>query len=124
MRVSRPAFTRDAPILLELGKILSFFLSILALCEAAMSAFFIPGTRWQDRLAASVLRIAIAGCICFASGLLFNMNARIHGARNLSLLSTFPVRLFLWTLLGMAILFFLSWYLDAYYVPLLWRNQP
>ena len=124
MRASRPILTRDAPIVLELGKILSFFLSIMALCEAMISAFFIPGMRWQERLAASTLRIAIAGCICFASGLLFNMNARAHGARNPSLLATFPVRLFFWTLLGMAILFFLSWYLDAYYVPLLWRNQP
>ena len=124
MRASRPILTRDAPIVLELGRILSFFLSIMALCEAMISAFFIPGMRWQERLAASALRIAIAGCICFASGLLFNMNSRVRGARNPSLLATFPVRLFFWTLLGMAILFALSWYLDAYYVPLLWRNQP
>lgn len=124
MPASRPALTRDAPITLELGKILSFFLSVMALWEAVLSAFFIPGTRWQERLAASVLRIAIAGCICFASGLLYTMNARAHGVRNPKLLSTFPVRLFFWTLLGMAILFALSWCLDAYYVPLLWRNQP
>lgn len=124
MRASRPALTRDAPIALELGKILSFFLSLMALWEAVMSAFFIPGTRWEQRLAASTLRIAIAGCICFASGLFYTMTARAQGARNPRLLSTFPVRMFFWTLLGMAILFALSWYLDAYYVPLLWRNQP
>lgn len=111
-------------MLLEVGRIFSFFLSVLALSEAMISAFFVPGVRWEERLTASVLRVAIAGCICFASGIMFNMNMREHGAESRSLISTFPVRLFFWTLLGMAILFALSWYLDAYYVPLLWRNQP
>jgi hypothetical protein len=37
---------------------------------------------------------------------------------------TLPVRLFLWSLAGMALLFFLCWYLEEYYVPLLWKNQP
>lgn len=124
MHASRRSIARDAPIILEFGRILSFFLSILALCEAMISAFFIPGVGWQQRLAASALRVAVAGCICFASGILFTMTARAHGAHNPTLLSTFPVRLFFWTLLGMAILFALAWYLDAYYVPLLWRNQP
>ena len=109
---------------LEIGKVLSFFLSVLALCEALISAFFVPGVRWEDRLGASVLSIAVAGCVCFASGILFTMSARAHGAPEPSLMSTFPVQLFFWVLLGMAILFALSWYLDVYYVPLLWRNQP
>jgi hypothetical protein len=111
-------------MLLELGKMLSFFLSVMALCEALISAFFVPGVRWEERLAASALRIAIAGCFCFASGILFTMSERTHDAPAPSLMSTFPVRLFLWALLWMAALFALSWYLDIYYVPLLWRNQP
>jgi hypothetical protein len=111
-------------MLLEVGRIFSFFLSVLALSEAMISAFFVPGVGWEERLTASLLRVAVAGCICFASGIMFNMNVRAHGAASPSLISTFPVRLFFWTLLGMAILFALSWYLDAYYVPLLWRNQP
>ncbi len=111
-------------MLLDLGKALSFFLSIMALSEAIFSAFFVPGTGWEERLSAAALRIAIAGCCCFASGMLFAMSARAQGAPNPPLTSTFPVRLFFWTLVGMTILFALSWYLDAYYVPLLWRNQP
>jgi hypothetical protein len=111
-------------MLLDLGKAFSFFLSVMALWEAIMSAFFIPGTRWEERLAASMLRIAVAGCFCFASGILFTISAHAHGFPNVTLMSTFPVRVFFWTVLGMAILFALSWYLDAYYVPLLWRNQP
>ena len=42
------------------------------------------------------------------------MSASVHGAAEPPLMSTFPVRIFFWTLLGMAILFALSWYLDAY----------
>ena len=111
-------------MLLEIGKVLSFLLSMLALCEALISAFLVPGVGWEDRLAVSALRIAIAGCLCFASGILFAMSARVHGAEEPPLMSTFPVQLFFWALLGMAILFALAWYLDAFYVPLLWRNQP
>jgi hypothetical protein len=111
-------------MLLDLGKAFSFFLSVMTLSEAMISAFLIPGTRWEERLVASGLRLAIAGCVCFASGILFNIAARAQGAPIPPLIATFPVRLFLWTLLGMAILFALAWYLDAYYVPLLWRYQP
>jgi len=111
-------------MLLELGKVLSFFLSVLALCQALISAFLIPGVRWEERLAVTALHIAIAGCLCFASGILFAMSAGVHGAAEPPLMSTFPVRLFFWTLLWMAVLFALSWYLDAFYVPLLWKNLP
>ena len=111
-------------MLLELGKVLSFFLSILSLCEVMMGAFFVPGTRWEDRLAASLLRVAFAGCACFGSGIFFEITAHNHGDSGATLMSTLPVRLFFCALAGMALLFALSWYLDAYYVPLLWRNQP
>ena len=111
-------------MLVELGKVLSFLLSILSLCDLMMGAFFVPGTRWEDRLAASLIRIAFAGFVCFGSGCFFALTARAHGAAETSLVSTLPVRLFLCALAGMALLFALSWYLDAYYVPLLWRNQP
>lgn len=115
---------REAPWILDLGKVLTFFLTLLALLEAANSAFFIPGTRWEERLTACALRIGVAGCFSFASGILFTLSARAHGVTVPTLTATFPVRLFFWTLGCMAILFALSWYLDAYYVPLLWRNQP
>lgn len=115
---------RDAPWLLDLAKVLTFFLTLLALLEGINSAFFLPGTRWEQRLAACLLRIGIAGCFSFASGILFVMSARAHRVAVPSLTATFPVRLFFWTLGAMAILFVLCWYLDVYYVPLLWRYQP
>ena len=115
---------REAPAILEIGKVLTFFLTLLALLEGINSAFFIPGTHWEQRLGACILRVGIAGCFSFASGILFTMSARARRVFVPRLTSTLPVCLFFWTLGAMAILFALSWYLDVYYVPLLWRNQP
>jgi hypothetical protein len=112
-------------LLLEIGKALSFFASILSLYALMGSAFFVPASTWEDRLIASLLRIALAGCVCFASGILFREEAvRRTPESEPPLTSTLPVQLFFWGLFAMALLFFLSWFLETYYVPHLWRNQP
>jgi hypothetical protein len=119
----------------EVGKTLSFFLSLLSLYPIVGSAFFVPGTRWEDRLTMSLLKIAMAGCICFASGLFFCQPSsadKIPGVKHPDLekpltdrlLQTMPVRMFFWTLGGVALMFLASWYIEQYYVPLMWRNQP
>ena len=119
----------------ELGKILSFFLSILSLYPIVGSAFFVPGTHWEQRIVMTLVKIAFAGCVCFASGMFFlppPASDRIPGVRHPELdrpltdrlLETMPVRMFLWTLAGVVVLFALSWYIEEYFVPLLWRNQP
>ncbi len=110
-------------MLLEIGKALSFLLSILSLYPVVGGAFFVPGAHWQERLSLLLTRIALAGCVCFASGLLFYRPARGHDPGE-PLMRTLPVRIFFWTIAGVAVLFVLSWYLEEYYVPLLWRNQP
>jgi hypothetical protein len=110
----------DALVLLEIGKAVSFIMSILSLCALLESAFLVPGARWEERLIGSLLRVAFAGCVCFASGMIFRSAEHLGGP----VTRTLPVRLFFWALTGMAVLFFLSWYLEEYYVPLLWRNQP
>ena len=107
-------------MLLEIGKAVSFIVSILSLCALLESAFLVPGTRWEERLIGSLLWIGLAACVCFASGLIFRSSE--HG--EVSVTRTLPVRLFFWALAGMAVLFVLSWYLEEYYVPLLWWNQP
>ena len=111
-------------MLREIGKAVSFMLSILSLYPLIVSAFFVPGARWQDRLSLSVGWMLLSGCFCFASGLFFERDPRAEGDPGEPLLRTLPVRIFIWTLVGVAILFVVSWYLEAYYVPLLWRNQP
>jgi hypothetical protein len=119
----------------ELGKALSFFLSIFSLFPIVGAAFFAPGTRLEDRLTMSLLKVALAGCVCFASGLFFcqpSPAGKIPGVKNPEeekpltdrLVQTLPVRMFFWTMVGVIVLFFASWYLEEYYVPLMWRNQP
>ncbi len=106
-------------MILELARPLSFFLSMLSLFPVLSSAFFVPGSRWEDRLEMALVRVALAACICFSSGLLYAWHPRTVPAAAEPLLSTLPVRLFYWTIAGMAILFAITWWLDTYYVPLL-----
>jgi hypothetical protein len=107
-------------MLLDLGRLLSFALSILSLYALLDSAFFVLATTWEERLILSITRIGLAACVCFASGLLF----RHSSDPEVRLTKTLPMRMFFWTLFGVAVLFAASWFLDVYYVPLLWRNQP
>jgi len=101
-------------MLLDLLRALSFLLSILSLCWVTMSAFFVPGSRWHDRLLLALLRLALAACVCFFSGLLFSWPARTSRRNPERITSTLPVQLFFWTLGGIALLFLCSWYLASY----------
>jgi hypothetical protein len=121
---SKEAARQEAAALLELSRAIAFILSILSLYPVMLSAFFVPGTRWEDRLFLSMYRVAVAACVCFASGLLFAYRPRASVKAVATILTTLPVRLFLWAMGAMAVLFTVSWYLEEYYVPLLWRNQP
>jgi hypothetical protein len=98
-------------MLLELGKAASFFAAIVSLCAVAIVAFFEPATRWDQRLLLALPRLVIAGCLCLASGLLFTWPARSNPDAAQPLLTTLPVRLFFWSLAGMALLFAATWYL-------------
>ena len=100
-------------MLLEVAKPLSFLLSILSLYPVALSAFFDPGARWEERLLLALPKVAEAACICFLSGILFAWPARSNPDRDQPLTSTLPVRLFLWAMPGMALLFAISWYIVA-----------
>ncbi|MGD0733218.1 MAG: hypothetical protein ABR956_18280 [Terracidiphilus sp.] len=104
-------------MLLELGKAVSFLLSILSLYPVLMSAFFVPGSGWRERLAMALLWVAFSASVCFASGLLFSWPSRANQDARQALLATLPVRLFLLTLAGMIVLFALSWYIEEYFVP-------
>jgi len=115
-------------MLRELAKAGSFIASLAALYAMMGSAFFTPGARWQQRLLEAALRLAFAACVCMASGTIFALaggeGSGQHSPGNPHLTRTLPVRLFLWASAAATLLFLLSWYLEEYYVPLLWRNQP
>ena len=104
---------------LELLRPLSFFLSILSLYPVMLSAFFVPGTRWEERLWLALLRVTLAACVCLLSGLLYAWHPPSSPAAAEPLLSTLPVRLFFWAMAGMTLLFALSWCLDTWYMPML-----
>lgn len=104
----------------ELGRILFLILSVLSLYRLLGSAFFVLGSHWQSRLEASALTLGLATCVCFASGIFFSLTE----AQPLSLARTLPVQLYYWTVAATAVLFCLSLYLEEYYVPYLWKNQP
>jgi hypothetical protein len=107
-------------VMLDLARAVSLALSIGSLYALLDSAFFVTATRWEERLVASIARVGLAACVCFASGMLFRRSADPA----VPLMRTLPVRLFLWALLGITILFVVAWYLDVYYMPRFWRNQP
>jgi len=111
-------------MLLDLGKAVSLILSILSLYPVMLSAFFVPGTRWEDRLGLVLVKIGFAACVCFASGFLFALHPRPSLRAFSTVFSTLPVRIFFWSMAALCVLFIVSWYLEEYYVPLLWRNQP
>jgi hypothetical protein len=110
--------TWSSQMLLELARPLSFFLSMLSLYPVLVAAFFVPGTRWEERLVGALLRIALAGCMCLMSGLVFSRPS-VESPEGERLMSTLPVRIFIWSMVGMAVLFALSWYLEENFVPLM-----
>lgn len=97
--------------MLELAKALSFLVCILSLYWAAISAFFVPGSQWEERLWLAVFKLLAAAAICFYSGMVFSWPSRSNPNAFQRLTSTLPVRLFFWAVSGIAVLFFLSWYL-------------
>ena len=97
-------------MLLDLGKALSFFACIVVIYHAAIHAFFVPGTQWEERLYLALLKLALAACVCFLSGMVFTFPSRSNPDRGLSLSSTLPVRFFYWSSAAIAVLFLSSWY--------------
>jgi hypothetical protein len=104
-------------MLLDITKALSFFLSLLSLGPVVLSAFFVPGSRLEDRLVLALENIALAGCICFLSGILFAKPWRVDANAGEHLMETLPVKMYLWTVFSVAVLFTLSWYLELSFVP-------
>jgi hypothetical protein len=116
-------------MLFDLTKALSFFVSMLALYPVVAGAFFVPGSHWQDRLILAAARMGLAGCLALVSGILFakpwlNQDGPGQDGAGRRLMAALPVRIYFWTTLGVAVLFLLSWYLEEFYVPYLWKNLP
>ncbi len=98
-------------MLLDLAKALSFFTCIVVIYHAAIQTFFVPGGRWEERLALALFKLALAACVCFLSGMVFTWPSRGNPDRGMALTSTLPVRFFLWSSAAIAALFLSSWFL-------------
>src|SRR3954454_9168308 len=97
--------------MLELAKAVSFLVCILSLYWVAISAFFVPGAQWEERMWIAAFKLLAAAAICFYSGMVFAWPSRNNPTAFQRITSTLPVRLFFWSLAGIAVLFTLSWYL-------------
>jgi hypothetical protein len=112
-------------VLRELAKAVALILTILSIYALLGSAFFTPASPWQHRLVAALETLLMTGCICFASGLLFSLTSGpALGHDSLRLSRTLPVQLFFWSLGATVLMFLLSRYLEVFYIPLIWKNQP
>jgi len=58
--------------MLELAKAVSFLICILSLYWAGFSAFFVPGTQWEERMWMAGFKLLAAAAICFYSGMVFS----------------------------------------------------
>ena len=111
--------------MLQFAKLIALTLSILSLYALLGHAFFVPGCGWGDRLLDALAMLGLAGSICLASGLLFEIpDRKFDPAPAPRLTQTLPVQLFFWAVGLMAVIFVLSWFLAVDFAPLLWRNQP
>lgn len=107
-------------MLRDLAKAVALILSIVSIYALLCSVFFVPGAPWQQRLSNSIETLGMTACVCFASGLLFSVTARTEPP----VTRTLPVQLFFWSTGGAVLMFLLSRYLEVYYIPLIWKNQP
>jgi hypothetical protein len=98
--------------MLELAKAVSFLICILSLYWAGISAFFVPGSQWEERLWMAGFKLLAAAAICFYSGMVFSWPSRTNPTAFQRLTSTMPVRLFFWAVAGISVLFVIAWYLD------------
>jgi hypothetical protein len=111
--------------MLPIAKLVALALSILSLYLLLAHAFFVPGTSWGDRLLDALGTLGLTACVCFASGLLFEIPERKFDPEPTPpLMQTLPVRLFFWGVSVIAVMFLLSWFLAEYFVPMIWKNQP
>ena len=97
--------------MLELAKAISFLICILSLYWAGISAFFVPGAQWEERMWMAAFKLLAAGAICFYSGMVFSWPSKTNPTAFQRITSTMPVRLFFWGVACISVLFVLAWYL-------------
>jgi hypothetical protein len=111
--------------MLPVVKFVALAISILSLYALLGHTFFVPGSTWEDRLIDGLGLLGLAGSVCFASGLIFEIpDRKFDPEPAIPLTRTLPVRLFFWTAGLTAVLFAVSWFLAVDFLPMTWKYQP
>jgi hypothetical protein len=100
---------------LELAKSASLLASIVSLCALFHATFLGLETNLEERLWNILGMLIVATAISFLSGELFRAKQSPTRTSD-SLTATLPVKLFLWAIGIMLILFLVAWYLETHYI--------
>ena len=101
-------------MILELARPVALLCCILSLLGVFRAAFLELSSDVEQRLAGSVGPLLLAVGIALISGLIFQARGCSRAGHSASLVETFPMKVFLWSIAGMLLLFLLSWYLEAH----------
>ena len=99
--------------MLEIAKAATFFASLLALYWTALSAFFLPGLDWQDRLLLALARLSLSAAVCLFSALIFRLPTRTNPDAPRPHPTALPLQLFFWASPILALLFLAAWYVTC-----------
>jgi hypothetical protein len=105
-------------VFLELAKFASLLSSILALDAVLHSAFLEPGSNLQQRLLPSLDLLLVAAAISLTSGYIFHLGDQKAGKHNASVVGTLPMMIFWWGSGLIALLYFLGWLMERYFLEL------
>jgi len=101
-------------MILELARPVALLGCILSLLGVFRAAFLEPGSDVEQRITGSLGPLLLAVGIALAGGLIFQAGSHDRAGHSTSLIDAFPMRVFLWSIAGMLLLFLLSWYLEAH----------
>lgn len=102
-------------MLVEVAKPVTLVFCILGLYAVFSAAFLVPSIDVDQRIFASLSRLALAAAISLISGLIFREPRKSQaGCPRLS--ATLPIQMFCWAASAMLILFLVSYYVETYCV--------
>jgi hypothetical protein len=110
-------------MLLELARPIVLLTCILALLMLFHAAFLEPAASTFEHLEDSLGPLLLAAASAIVGGFVFLPSRRarvVPISRAHDLWATFPIRVFFWSTLGMALLFVAAWYFETYLLP--YRN--
>jgi len=107
-------------MLLELARPVTLLGCILALLALFHAAFLEPDASALQHLEDALSPLLMAAAMALLGGLVFLPSRRarvVPISRGRAFWSTFPVRVFYYSTLGMGLLFLAAWYFETFLIP-------